>query len=164
MSEMVARCPTCGVQDPLLNEFCSDGFHALGETYWPTGSPDNPQELIERVDSAIYGLRQAPERGEFNRAIYEARQAARAALSGSPTTDPRNAVKLSEVDVGDDALADKLVEYADEIEGLRKRVEELAQVVAKWEREEAEGIDVIEAACALCAALQGQQHSDGDGG
>jgi hypothetical protein len=33
---MRERCPTCGAPDPLLNEFCSDGFHAPGETYWPT--------------------------------------------------------------------------------------------------------------------------------
>lgn len=32
---MAARCPTCNALDPDESEFCSDGFHAPGETYWP---------------------------------------------------------------------------------------------------------------------------------
>lgn len=28
-------CGTCGAADPKENEYCSDGFHAPGPTYWP---------------------------------------------------------------------------------------------------------------------------------
>jgi hypothetical protein len=33
--EAAHPCPTCGAATPADNEFCSDGFHAPGETYWP---------------------------------------------------------------------------------------------------------------------------------
>jgi hypothetical protein len=29
------KCPTCGAKRPDAMTFCSDGFHAPGETYWP---------------------------------------------------------------------------------------------------------------------------------
>jgi hypothetical protein len=31
------KCQTCGATDPEENAYCSDGFHAPGEPYWPEG-------------------------------------------------------------------------------------------------------------------------------
>jgi hypothetical protein len=86
-------CPTCGVQDPLLNEYCSDGFHAPGDTYWPpeVSSQEEARELpTEAMFEAAWhahrramGMSQSPfQRGrgdcrEVYTAIYQAMQAAR---------------------------------------------------------------------------------------
>jgi hypothetical protein len=47
-------CPTCNAAHPFDNVFCSDGFHAPGETYWPT-EPRTPAsaEEIEAVARAL---------------------------------------------------------------------------------------------------------------
>jgi hypothetical protein len=43
----VRACPTCGAKKPEENEYCSDGFHAPGETYWPV--TDTMREKIARA-------------------------------------------------------------------------------------------------------------------
>ena len=44
------KCPTCGATDPEDNAYCSDGFHAPGETYWPEG------ESISCTSCAGHGI------------------------------------------------------------------------------------------------------------
>jgi hypothetical protein len=49
MDDAPDACPTCGATKPTENEYCSDGFHAPGETYWPVDAPDARPDVVERV-------------------------------------------------------------------------------------------------------------------
>jgi hypothetical protein len=42
-------CATCGATDPKENEYCSDGFHAPGKTYWPNPSSSEQDALREAM-------------------------------------------------------------------------------------------------------------------
>jgi hypothetical protein len=37
-------CPTCGAKSKDENQYCSDGFHAPGKTYWPVNTHSNTRE------------------------------------------------------------------------------------------------------------------------
>jgi hypothetical protein len=39
------KCPTCDAESPGDDEFCSDGFHAPGATYWPGQPSDDAGKL-----------------------------------------------------------------------------------------------------------------------
>lgn len=81
-------CPTCGAKSPDENEYCSDGFHAKGPTYWPTDiameEADRSAWLIEmesdclsRGSVAYFGAHYWHPKLGFSHDIDEALQFAR---------------------------------------------------------------------------------------
>jgi hypothetical protein len=46
MPEIEMKCSTCGATSPSENEYCSNGFHAQGPTYWP-----GEDELVSNLRS-----------------------------------------------------------------------------------------------------------------
>jgi hypothetical protein len=42
-------CTTCGASDPNENGYCSNGFHAPGETYWPSDPMTDRNPTLEAM-------------------------------------------------------------------------------------------------------------------
>ena len=86
-----AICSTCGAKSPTENEFCSNGFHAPGKTYWPDA------DAIERAakafsDASGYYVPSHP--GLSWPSADKLRAGIRAALKATELADLRNRVAV----------------------------------------------------------------------